>query len=679
MKFATSERLIQSTGSIKSSEITLSSNAKAFRLIFGQIYPDIIKAIVREIFTNAWDSQKLAGKLDTPIEIHAPNAWEPWFSVRDFGVGMSPETIENIYARVFESTKDTSNDEAGMFGMGSKTPLGYTDNFVIVSYQGGRYWYYEMYINTKGGAQIDLKDEGETDEPDGVMVQLAVKLDDMKSFEQHINHFVLGANTPVNINGERFKEVWEVLSQGEGWQIVKTPSVSGPHIRMGCVLYKVNNEFIRNCGFQGIFVPKRNGGYYTGYNYYGNDSSRIPVVIDFPIGTFDVTGSREDIIYNQEVAQRIVDRADEIIEDVKKELAAELATTKTRFEAYSTIGKVMAKVPLFQALIDHLKWKSYKIRTRDYSYSFSNFSKRLKGIQFSPLPGGERKTYNFRPAQVMTVGPQRKQTLLVEYAGMDKPHLRIREYFENVVSVSSYDREHFKWIRLESKEVMDSFAFKKLKVLLGDPTVVDLSTIAKYKRPKSSLPPASIIDKAHYIYSMGGKWHTNITQELVDGAYYVPATRNTFDDGEWTVKAALNWFKPNDCEVFVIRPSTNHFIKKYNLVNMIEAYNDAIANFNYTDEMINKMAWEQVSKQSMWDREKVRRKFKVFDFDMEDCKVGLYDIPQDITDKVHKRKTELTEEMENVYLKNPLLSFFNTYSTTTDAFDEAFEQFNIVN
>ena len=93
MKFDVMERKVESFGEISVKEITLSANAKAFKIIFGQIYPDITKAIVRELFTNAWDSQRNAGTLDTPIDIHLPTDWEPYFSVRDYGTGITPATL----------------------------------------------------------------------------------------------------------------------------------------------------------------------------------------------------------------------------------------------------------------------------------------------------------------------------------------------------------------------------------------------------------------------------------------------------------------------------------------------------------------------------------------------------------------------------------------------------------
>lgn len=217
MEFKIETREVESVGAISTKKITLSPNAKAFKIIFGQIYPDIIKAIVRELFTNAWDSQKSAGTLDTPIDIHLPTKWEPYFSIRDYGTGMLPEQIDNVYSRVFESSKDNSNDEAGMFGMGSKTPLGYVDTFGIVSFVNGYFWAYDMFINNDGEPIMALKAQGETDLPNGVEVTVGVKENDEDTFKKYAEVFALNSGAAVNINRQRVINNRVPMMNGDGW------------------------------------------------------------------------------------------------------------------------------------------------------------------------------------------------------------------------------------------------------------------------------------------------------------------------------------------------------------------------------------------------------------------------------------------------------------------------------
>jgi hypothetical protein len=308
MKFNLQTRNVQSVGAITSKEVSISANAKAYKLLFGQIYPDIIRAIVRELFTNAWDSQKVAGTLDQPISIHLPTTWEPYFAIRDYGTGMTEQVIDDVYMNVFESTKDKSDDEAGQFGMGSKTPLGYTDSFAVTSYVDGIFWFYDIYFNESGKVKIDLKATGETDEPNGVEVSLAVKETDFDAFKENTEHFILRANTPVEINREKFIQKISYLKEGNGWQLVDPTSNSGmtlnTQIRMGCVLYKVQWNYIYNS----LAQISTNLTYNQISKFVGQS-----FVLDFKIGDFEVTGSREDIVYNNDSVQKLVSKIEEVI------------------------------------------------------------------------------------------------------------------------------------------------------------------------------------------------------------------------------------------------------------------------------------------------------------------------------------------------------------------------------
>lgn len=121
MKFVDVERELHSSGSIFSKKVTIANNAKAFRIIINNLYSNIKLAMIREIIANAYDSHVSAGNVETPIQIKKPDVFEPFLTVRDYGTGMSRETIDKIYSVIYQSTKDQDNQGVGMYGMGSKT------------------------------------------------------------------------------------------------------------------------------------------------------------------------------------------------------------------------------------------------------------------------------------------------------------------------------------------------------------------------------------------------------------------------------------------------------------------------------------------------------------------------------------------------------------------------------
>ena len=64
-----------------------------FSILSDKMYTNKIEAVVREVSCNASDAMKAAGKEDVPIQVQLPTIFEPWFSVKDTGLGLSDEEI----------------------------------------------------------------------------------------------------------------------------------------------------------------------------------------------------------------------------------------------------------------------------------------------------------------------------------------------------------------------------------------------------------------------------------------------------------------------------------------------------------------------------------------------------------------------------------------------------------
>ena len=155
-------------------EFRIRNSAKAFNILSSGLYANKIRAIIRELSCNAVDSHVSAGRSNTPFDVHLPNQLEPWFSIRDYGTGLTHEQVTSIYTTYFESTKTDSNDFIGALGLGSKSPFSYTDNFTVTAIRDGRCGIYTAFINEQGVPSIALMTESATAEPDGVEVKFSV-------------------------------------------------------------------------------------------------------------------------------------------------------------------------------------------------------------------------------------------------------------------------------------------------------------------------------------------------------------------------------------------------------------------------------------------------------------------------------------------------------------------------
>lgn len=166
-------------------EFRIRNSAKAFNILSSGLYANKIRAIVRELSCNAVDSHVAAGKPDLPFDVHLPNTLEPWFSIRDYGTGLSHDQVTNIYTTYFESTKTDSNDFIGALGLGSKSPFSYTDNFTVTAIKDGRKGIYTAFINEHGVPSIALMTESDSTEPNGVEVKFSVN--DRWDFEKFVS------------------------------------------------------------------------------------------------------------------------------------------------------------------------------------------------------------------------------------------------------------------------------------------------------------------------------------------------------------------------------------------------------------------------------------------------------------------------------------------------------------
>lgn len=221
--------------------------------VLTNLYEDPEGAVVREYLTNALDAQREKQADDPtwtwrPVEVTTPSHFNKTYKIRDFGVGMSVEDIEKVYSQYGYSTKEHTNDQTGMLGLGSKCGLTYTGQFTVVGYKNGIKTTALITLNEDEVPEYVILDTAVSNEPSGLEISIPVK--DRNTFLEKTQQFLRWwKDGEVLVNGSEptkhgLKEVkpgvFLIESNGYGYYREAPQS----YIIMGNVPYAVDAEYV---------------------------------------------------------------------------------------------------------------------------------------------------------------------------------------------------------------------------------------------------------------------------------------------------------------------------------------------------------------------------------------------------------------------------------------------------
>ena len=436
------EAILSNVGEI--GEFRIRNSAKAFNILSSGLYANKIRAIIRELSCNAVDSHVASGKPSVPFDVHLPTHLEPWFSVRDYGLGLSHEQVTNIYTTYFESTKTESNEFIGALGLGSKSPFSYTDNFTVTAIKDGRKGIYTAFINDQGVPSIALMMEEQTTDPNGVEVRFAVDSRmDFDKFKMEARHVYEYFSLRPVINGEfAFKD--PKYSEKDIIKGVHTLGDShNSYAIMGNIKYPIevpnaekvlgNLHLLLDCG----------------------------LVMEFDIGELDFQASREGLSYipatidsikakletlNSQLAVTVAEEANKI--DNMWERLAYLVQRKDRNKMWvSAVAKYVqdTKFEMYDPLDRWNSVKNFSLDTQDLAHKY-NISLKV----FSKTKGSVTCTHikphaTHQPATVGQTQPTVKFTWHVA-------PVKRTIFVVNDTKVGAFERTKYHWRHTEMDE-----------------------------------------------------------------------------------------------------------------------------------------------------------------------------------------------------------------------------------
>jgi hypothetical protein len=334
-----SDKSIEST--VGSTKMRLSENASSmvFQLFTKNVYSNPIGTVVREITSNCFDSH-VEAKVNKPIIIRKftdAQANTEYISFVDFGMGISPDRIANIYGVYFESTKRVDNEQIGGFGLGSKTPMAYKrssgagegeyDNsfYVITVFDKIKYFY--LVYEGSESPMITLLHEEETTEGNGTEIRIPVLAKDVQQFSKEM---VRQLYYFENIVFEGFDKEWkygDILTND--YQIVRGKSFlfrggdysDYAHICLGRVAYPIDYQTL------GL----------------SDSDYRLPIALKLEIGEINVVVSRESVDYSESTIKMLKKKLIEAKTEIATMLAKQyedIVTLEQYFQVKADFGKL---------------------------------------------------------------------------------------------------------------------------------------------------------------------------------------------------------------------------------------------------------------------------------------------------------------------------------------------------
>jgi hypothetical protein len=321
---------------------------EAFEILSKSIYGDPIRAIIRELSCNAWDSHVEAGKPTEPFEVHLPTQYVPIFTIKDYGTGLpyaeggcikckasgkvegnlpcnvcngtgNYDAVTSLYCTYFSSSKTETNHQMGMFGLGSKSPFAYgqtrSGGFTVTNRYYGHTHIYTAMVKNGFPTVVKMQTIDTPGALNGLEVAFPVTPKDIWEFENKaamVFEFFEPKpklNKPVVIQAALYSVKTDL------WGMRQDDSNTGLRAIQGNVQYTVGNiDISRLTEAQQKLVS-------------------MPIDLFFNIGDLRPAVSREALQLDDITINNILKRLDIVQIHLMKEIKKQVDACKTGWEA----------------------------------------------------------------------------------------------------------------------------------------------------------------------------------------------------------------------------------------------------------------------------------------------------------------------------------------------------------
>lgn len=334
------------------------------------LYNDPELAVIREYYTNALDAHTAVDQLKE-VEVYLPTFSNPLYVVKDYGIGMSRDDIQKIYAQYGASTKRNTNKQVGAFGLGCKSALTIATQFTLTSVKNGKKTTALISKSDSGVNKVDIMPVRDSAEPNGTTVTIPVP--NVESFRAKAQKFFQFTETgKVKVDGLVPESIYSISSR-----LITSETDFSTYIRpvknadywnredvkfhmvMGGVPYELSGDEVYNA------MSRR------GVRAFDLTEAGISVVFVVDIGSVDLTPSREGLRFTDKTND-FVDRLVEVwVTQIRETAQAEIDAVEDRGGIHKVYNKwkgvLRSKTWRDEAILDEVRLTDMSpLMIRDY-------------------------------------------------------------------------------------------------------------------------------------------------------------------------------------------------------------------------------------------------------------------------------------------------------------------------
>lgn len=318
--------VVKSSADMQTAAAKINMTPEMLHLLSSGIYKYKIRAVIRELSTNAVDAHVMKGIADRPIKVTLPNVFTQDLVIRDFGFGLTHDQVMENYLTYGFSTKNSSNDYIGAMGIGCKSPFAYCDAYTVESVQQGKKSIYTIY-KENGIPQVTcLVSQMDTDEEDGLCIRVPIKSEDIRETVKEAAYVF---------------ETFNIYPEIEGVEMER-------EYYHDCIIEKPDYRLTRGSEYQRLYAVMGQIRYPLSQSDY-----KVPVIlnklltqgaalwINFNIGEVSMAASREELQMTEDTRKKVQSVIDEVTKSLLSEMQAKIDACTTLSEMIKTYSQAI--------------------------------------------------------------------------------------------------------------------------------------------------------------------------------------------------------------------------------------------------------------------------------------------------------------------------------------------------